>query len=150
MKDKLGITIVIICIVIAEAGGFYIWNSIMVEDMKQKLDEQTIDISGLNVSSKAGRLMFKIEQNETEFFGKSVYVGLFNPEDEEIPGEGPRFETIWKILVANETERDAQLLKELTLDKNYTVWYIDFVGFSKIEKHIRPRIDVLVDVIPID
>jgi hypothetical protein len=150
MKDKLGIIVLIICIVVVEASVAYIWTNITVENTKQEMESKLlVNISSINISSRNGTLMFKIvETNESMIkeIGPVVYIGLFNKNDVEIRGEQPEFNNIWKIMVANATEHDVQLIQELTIGQNYTIWYIDYTGFAKAEGHVSLRTNVLVDV----
>jgi hypothetical protein len=149
MKDKLGILVVVICIIVAEGCAGYIWTNIVVDQTKTDMEKELlVNISKINVSSKTGTMMFKIEQKNETFireFGKAVYIELFNQTDVVAGGDKPTYANTWKVMVANETEHDAELIQELTIGKNYTVWYIDYVNFEK-GAHVTNRVNVLVDV----
>jgi hypothetical protein len=153
MKDKLGFVVIVICLIVVEAGIAYVWSSSYTADVKQELENKIfVNLSNINISTKNGTMMFKItETNETaiKVLGPVVYIGLFNEGDREIPGERPEFNNIWKVMVENKTEHDAQLLNELSIGKNYTIWFINYTGFTQNKMHVSNRPNVLVDVEPL-
>ena len=150
MKDKLGIAVLFVCIMVAEGGIAYIWTNVTVENTKQEMEKELIvNMTGINISSKTGTLMFKIDETNSsviKMIGPSALVGLFNKSDEEVPGETPTYNIIWKMLFENSTVHDAMLLKDLVIGQNYTIWYIDYTGFAKKEKQASFRTNVLIDV----
>ena len=150
MKDKLGIIVIFVCAFIVEASVAYVWTNNVVESTRNEMEKKlVVNMTGLNISSKSGLLMAKIsETNESaiKLLGPVTYIWIFNEEDVEIKGEKPDVNNIWKIMVSNETKHDVELLQNLTIGQNYTIWYIDYVDFAKNQKQVMPRTNVLVDV----